>query len=153
MIQKICNHCGRLYTDVCPCKAARRRKYEYKSDDFYNSKAWRSLSRYIRQRDLNSDRLAMYLSLSGAYRQVNIPGHIKTLVDYLILPGGAIRRLSGLIVVHHIIPREDDRSLWYVVDNLISLRHDVHEYIHQLYKTEAKCDIQELLREAVAWKL
>lgn len=142
--KKICNHCGRIYSGTkCSCRVKEKTGYH---NSFYDSKAWRSVSRFVRMRDFNTDRLALY------FRRVGRPesGVGINIYDYIMdAVTGEIRSLSGALLVHHIIPRDEDASLWYTVDNLITVNSSVHEYIHKLYKTNNKEDVQNILREAV----
>lgn len=143
-LMKFCNHCGRLYDGTrCSCRRDNTKKLYHKS--FYDSPAWRKLANYIRVRDYNMDRLSLFLSKKGLKEE----GVYKLLHDYLIDAYGEIRRHSGAIVVHHIVPREENYSMQYDVDNLISLNTHVHEYVHQLYGTKHKEEVQNILREAV----
>lgn len=149
--KRFCNHCGRLYEGKrCSCRRdsnnERSRKYH---DSFYNSPAWVSLSRFIRIRDFNTDRLALY------FRRVGRPTHGIgiNIYDFVVdATTGEIRRFPGVLVVHHIVPREDDKNLQYTENNLITLNTHVHEYIHQLYGTN-KEEVQNILREAVKTEL
>lgn len=146
MVKKICNHCGRIYSGECECRKKNKKYTNTKS--YYNNPRWKTLSKSIRERDYNQDRLAMYLSA------VDIDDNeIKKLKEFLVLPGNVPRMFDGLIIVHHIIPADEDESLMYEPSNLISLKKDTHEYIHKLYKTKNKKQIQELLRNAVKFRL
>lgn len=144
MIKKICNHCGRIYTDRCNC---RKEKRTYNRDSFYDSPAWRSLSRFIRMRDYEQDRLCLYLMKTGRPDG----GIAQRLYDYCIDTAGTPRYRDRLLV-HHIVPREDDRTLEYSVDNLITVGNTVHEYIHQLYAQHGQ-EVQDILRQAVGASL
>lgn len=62
--------------------------------------------------------------------------------------------IEGRIVVadtaHHIIPLRDDWSMRNDIDNLISLHHDTHSLIEQMYrndKEKAQRMLQKLLKE------
>lgn len=156
----ICNHCGRLHEvgTRCNCKQTQRidrerwKEYARNNDGFYNSKAWRSVSRYVRQRDCNLDRLAMYLSWmrhNSPQDASGWPALYNTLADYLLTATDDARHFGGVVVVHHIIPREDDKSRWYDLENLITLNSTTHEFIHQLYADGHKQEVQRLLFEAV----
>lgn len=148
MISKICNHCGRLYQGTaCPCQKKRRK--DERHNQFYDSPHWKALARQIKARDLYTDRLALYF----ARTQEKGEGHINTLRLYLTTPEGQIKAFTDLLQVHHIIPVNEDESGRYKEENLITLYKSTHEYIHQLYKTEEKEAIQNLLRKAIAMKL
>ena len=147
MVKKICNHCGKIYVGK-ECECRKKNKKYTNTKNYYNTPRWKRLSKFIRERDYNQDRLAMYLSA------VNVDDNeIKKLKEFLVLPGNIPRMFDGLIIVHHIIPVDEDESLMYEPSNLISLKKDTHEYIHKLYKTKNKKKIQELLRNAVKFGL
>ena len=143
--KRICNHCGRLYDGPkCGCRVKREAGTKY-HNSFYDSTAWKAVSRFVRVRDFNMDRLALY------FRRIGRPEHGVgvRIYDYVIdASTGEIRRLPGGLVVHHIIPRDEDSSKQYDTDNLISLNSSVHEFIHKLYNTDKEA-VQNILREAV----
>ena len=143
---RFCNRCGRLYDEnKGKCQCQKNVKREYKHNNFYDRPAWRKLSSYIRVRDFNMDRLALYLAKTGEKDDKTY----KLLRDYLIDAYGNVRRLGGAIVVHHIVPREEAYDKQYDIDNLISLNTHTHEYVHQLYCTNHRDDVQRILRDAV----
>lgn len=149
---RYCNHCHKLYDErkgKCPCRKTEKRVY--KTDSFYTGKAWRALSNYIRMRDYNMDRLALYLFRSGT--PADGLSVYKLLYDYLIDVTGNIRTLGGSLVVHHIVPRNENYTLQYDVDNLITLNSHAHEFIHQLYSTGKQEEVMAILREAVKFKM
>lgn len=150
MSKKFCNHCGRLYETKCTC---RKEKRNYKHINFYDSTAWRSLSNFIRTRDYDLCRLAFYMQ-KHPYNPETCSGVYKLLYDYLIDAYGQIRSHGGGInnklIVHHIVPREDDYSLQYVAENLITLDYHTHEFIHQLYNTKHKKEVQQILKDVIA---
>lgn len=141
---RFCNHCGRLYDERdggrCTCQ---REKREYKHASFYDGKGWRALSRFIRVRDFGQDRLAMYFTKFKPEGKLQ-----QRLFDYLIDAQGNPRRLGGGLVVHHIVPREDDATIEYEADNLISLNTHTHEYVHALYGKN-KNELEVFLRQVV----
>lgn len=143
---RVCNHCGRLYDELvggCPCRNSVKRVYA--RDSFYDRPAWRALSRYVRARDYEQDRLCMYLIKVGRPDSLCV---LQRLYDYCIDVTGIARFRNDRLIVHHIVPREDNYSLQYEVDNLITVGNSVHEYIHQLYAHE-KENVQDILRSAV----
>lgn len=158
---RYCNHCHKLYderTGKCPCRKTVRSPYRH--SDFYDGKHWRALSNYIRIRDYDMDRLALYFFRNnffniGEFRTetpvdaFNRSGVYKLLYDYLIDATGQMRALGGGLVVHHITPRKENYSLQYDPDNLITLNTHTHEYIHQLYDHGKQEEVERLLREAV----
>ena len=148
MILRICNHCGRRYDSElgsCPC---RKRKYINKLDNWYNSKAWQATSRFVRMRDNNLDRLQERLSC--LYKAGKLSGIGKILGDLLLTATGEIRRFSSAVmVVHHIVPREDDAGRWYDLDNLITLNSETHAIVHYYYEHGYKAELQSLLFSSV----
>ena len=153
MIRRVCNHCGRRYdvTEGCPCQKQRRQKQVFGQyvDPFYQSPAWKHVSR-----DSETDRAAMFAStlrrLSFDLRGLRLSSGVVGLVEYLTLPDGAIRRFPDGLVVHHIIPRKEDSSRELDVENLVTLRHDVHSFVHQLYDTKDKESVQRFLFASLA---
>lgn len=146
MIRKICNRCGKFYTDVCPCK---KRTYA-PTNEFYTTKSWRSLSKFVRQRDMNTDRLSLYLaSLYKKFGRDGLEGITRSLADYLLTPSGLPKNCHDVLVVHHIVPRDEDEKLLLSADNLITLWHSTHEYVHQLYKGGNKSAVQKILWDAL----
>lgn len=148
---RICNHCGRMYDEhLGGCSCRTKEKRTYKHENFYDSPRWKALARMIKVRDFCTDRLALYLSRSESPQDASEDARTyKLLRDYLIDVYGNSRRLSERLICHHIIPREDDYSLQYNVDNLISVSNDSHEYIHQLYSQGKQEQVQCILRHAV----
>lgn len=143
MIKRICNHCGRLYVDKCIC---RQEKRKYNRTSFYDTQAWRSLSKFIRIRDYNQDRLMLYFKKIGRPKESGIA---QRLYDFVIDANG-VERFTGSLLVHHIVPREDDYALQYETTNLITLNNNVHEYVHQLYTNSSnKAVVQDILHSAV----
>lgn len=164
MIKRICNRCGRLYNaeEGCNCNATkraiaeRRKLYDKtKRDSWYNSKGWRALSRMVRARDYNTDRLSLFFIHSRlveyelAVNPFKDKGWYKVLADHFTAESCGIKRAGELIVVHHIIPREDDKNRWYDTDNLISIYSSTHELIHSLYNTKDKKEVQTFLLAVV----
>lgn len=149
---RFCNHCHKLYDERSgPCRCRSKQKRVYSHDNFYDGKAWRALSNYIRMRDYNMDRLALYFFLrtetpADAFKT---QGVYKLLYDYLIDATGQMRRFPGGLVVHHIIPRKENYSLQYDINNLITLNTHTHEYIHQLYGQGKQAECEAILRAAV----
>ena len=142
---KFCNHCHRLYDSEkgCSCKKEKR---EYQHDNFYDTPAWRTLSRYIRTRDFNLDRLQLYFMRKGKQEQNKA---YMSLYNFCIDANNQPRKFTGSLLVHHIVPREEEPKLAYKENNLITLNTHTHEYVHQLYTTENKQDVQTILKSAV----
>ena len=166
MIKRFCNRCGQIYDSdagPCNCKAsveARknwRKQYDTtKRDTWYNNKHWRAVSRFVRARDYNLDRLQQYIQKKERKTpsdRLQVAGWYKQLRDYLIDEDGQIRRVSERVLVHHIVPREDDTKRWYDLTNLITLSDETHELVHKLYRTQDKEAVQQLLLDAVQCEL
>lgn len=147
MVKKICNHCGKIYFDECECRKKNKKYSETKS--FYKTKAWRSTSNYVRLRDFKTDRLALFLAVTNKIFDIDVFNKMK---NFLVLPNGMVRDLKSILIVHHIVPADEDASLLYDTNNLITLSKDTHELVHQIYKTKNKKALQDLLREAVKFK-
>lgn len=170
MIKRICSKCGRVYdADLggCNCKQSKlanlerikyikknKKPYDY-NDSFYNGIGWRKCSRYIRTRDYNTDRLQHYIYFT-AKNGIEFKDKLMqlTLNDlYLnIDDDGTITKkiINDRLLVHHIIPREENKDRWYDFDNLISVFNFAHEFIHSCYLNEKRKQImQDILFNAV----
>lgn len=148
---RFCNHCGRLYDENlgrCSCRTKEKRKYKHES--FYDSLRWKRLSKMIKVRDFCTDRLALYLSRSETPQESDEDAKVyKLLHDYLIDAYGEIRYITGHLICHHIVEREENYSLQYESNNLITLEFHTHEYVHQLYSLGKQTQVQCILRHAV----
>ena len=147
--KRFCNRCGKLLNigEKCTCKLDVKlvNKDNSYHNTFYDSLSWRKLREAVKQRDYNQDRLQLYFVKKGRPEA----GVIQQLYDFCIDAYGTPRRFNGRLLVHHIVPREDNYNLQYEKDNLISLNYYVHEYVHELYRNN-KTVIQNLLHSAVA---
>ena len=146
---RFCIRCGRLiYGDSCTCKKDFQllpKKYNNSyHDSFYDSGYWKKIRDSIKKRDFNMDRLQLYFAKTGRPDA----GPLQTLYDFCIDAYGNPRRFAGRLLVHHIVPRDDDVSLQYELSNLITLNYHVHEFVHQLYISNKK-EIQDALSKAV----
>lgn len=148
---KFCNHCGKLYDgDKCHCRDnlwERKDKDKKPKTDFYQSKSWVSLSKYIRIRDYNMDRLQLYFTKYEAENETE-----KKLKDFLLDANGEVRKFDGRLQVHHIDELESNWSKRYDIDNLITLNFHTHEYVHQLYFSNEE-KVKKLLKKAVKAQL
>ena len=52
-------------------------------------------------------------------------------------------------VVHHIVPIDDDESLWLRMDNLIAVTAETHNKIHSAYKRN-KAEMQRRLKDIIS---
>lgn len=114
-IYKRCGRCGkRLPTGTtCDCIKSRHREYDRfgrdrKSKAFYISHEWERIRKTVLELDEGID-------------------------VYLYMTKGEV---TAADTVHHITPLRDDWSKRCSVDNLISLNHDTHSMIEQLYKKD-----------------
>lgn len=108
---------------TCSCIKSRHKEYDRSSRDqkakaFYTGSEWNHMREKVLQMD---ERLDVYLYMTR--------GEI-VLAD----------------TVHHIIPLRDDWSKRLETGNLMSLSHDTHSMIEQLYKSD-KAGTEELLKE------
>ena len=101
------------------------------------------MSRFIRARDFNMDRLQLYFTKNKPENSVE-----KSLYDFCIDAYGNGREFDGYLLVHHV--KEVDESWKDRLNerNLISLNHHIHEYIHLLY-LHHKEEVQQLLFKAI----
>lgn len=131
MIRKICNKCHRLYSGSgCPvCAKERNKRYnKYERDQsrqIVYGPEWESAKKYVLSRD-------------GMCRMCYC-------ID---------KRLNfDNLLVHHIVPVEDDQELWYDNNNLITVCAMHHQRIHGRYHasiTEKK-RMQSRLRAMIEW--
>ena len=122
-IYKRCSRCGRRMTpgQRCPCQKQRHQEYDrYSRDkrtkDFYGSKEWEQ----ARDAAIEAD------------------GGVDV---YLYMTRGEIALAD---TVHHIVPLKDDWSRRTDIRNLMSLSHDTHSMIEQMYRKDKKKTIQNL---------
>lgn len=117
-----CSLCGRVHQRGYVCEQKKKRNYEYKRDredtEIYKSRSWDKA-------------------------RANILEQYHHMCLYSFYVEGKIIKATD---VHHIIELNDNSSLAYEEDNLISLSKDKHRLIHELYKEDKK-KIQEQLRE------
>ena len=120
IIKTTCIHCGRIVdkNHICPMKINRRIKNR-KDDLLYNTKRWKKLRKNILD---DYDNICLWsLYVQG-----------KTLE--------ADR-------VHHMVEVLEDETLVYEYDNCFPSEKYNHYYIHELYKSKYKAEVQELLRK------
>lgn len=124
-IYKRCSRCGKriLSGNRCPCEKERHKEYDRfkrdrRSKQFYDSAEW------IRARTdaMNTD---------------------QGIDVYLFVTKGEIKQAD---TVHHIIPLKENWEKRCDITNLISLHHDTHSLIEQMYKKN-KQRIQRELAE------
>ena len=117
-----CSSCGRVHQRGYVCEIKRKRKTDYQNaredTGIYYSNRWRTIRGQVLEEH-------NHICLYSFY----VEGKIIKATD-----------------VHHIIELNDNSSLAYEEDNLISLSKEKHRLIHELYKEDKK-KIQERLRE------
>lgn len=128
-IYKRCSRCGKRIPSGsrCPCQKERNRAYDRagrdkKSKGFYDSREWER----ARDAALETD------------------GGIDV---YTYMTTGEIRMAD---TAHHIVPLKDDWEHRADVGNLMSLYHDTHSEIEQMYrknKREMIAKLKEMLRK------
>ncbi len=176
MIKKICPHCGKMYDSdagKCNCiysqrrEQARRKRYDKfsrnkASASFYESLQWKLIRNTARHRDLNMDRLQFFLSDSAMRGRIAklLSGKDETfrkvfskLYYNLVDKNGFPKHIavkSGL-TVHHIIPRDDDKTLQLNLQNLITLTASTHSIVHSIYDADDKQKqaCQQILQMAI----
>lgn len=130
IISKIsCSACGRIHERNYICDAKRKAKLEKSRRDrerldntYYNTNRWRKLRRQVLEEYNNTCLLSMYID-----SKYIIANH-----------------------VHHIEEVLGDDTGVYDWDNLIPLDQRVHRSIvHELYKTNCKKDIQQMLIDMI----
>lgn len=122
-LYKRCGRCGQRIPEGTRCKCYTQRYKEYdrlsrdkKSKQFYDSKEWMTAKSNALDADDGID-------------------------VYMYMMQGEIVRAD---TVHHIIPLRDDWSRRTDINNLMSLSHDSHSLIHQLYKKDKQGMQQKL---------
>ena len=134
MIQKICSQCGKPFTGSCKyCTAKRNKRYNMternqERNAVYNSD-WEKTKKYVLGRDNGICRMCKSLT----------PKYLDT---------------RASLIVHHIVPVEDDQDLWYDHNNLISVCYKHHSEIHRAYETDAreKKRMQSRLRSMIEYE-
>ena len=123
MPKKSCKHCGIVnFNHVCPVVTKEKNERDAKREDksIYWSSRWRKLRAEVLK---YQDYICLWsLYIDGVIREANTGHRIVTLMD--------------------------DESLAYDIENVIGLNEDVHDTIHELYKTD-KNGAMELLRECM----
>lgn len=121
-LYKVCGSCGKKIESgtKCLCQQRDYKVYDTTGRDkdakrFYNSSLWIKTRDYV----LCMDEVDVYLYMTK--------GEIK---------------LAN--TVHHIVPLRDNRQKALDVANLMSLHHDTHSMIEQMYKKDKKKMIKEL---------
>lgn len=128
-IYKRCSRCGRRIPagTKCICQKVRHKEYDRysrdkKSKGFYDSREWG----IARDAALEAD------------------GGMDV---YVYMTTGEIK---GADTAHHIVPLKDDWERRADVDNLMSLHHDTHSEIEQMYRRDKAGTVknmQELLKQ------
>lgn len=117
-----CSVCGRIHQRGYVCEIKRKRKTDYQNaredTGIYYSNRWRTIRGQVLEQ-------YHHICLYSFY----VENEIVLATD-----------------VHHIIELNDNSSLAFDEDNLISLSKEKHRLIHELYKEDKK-KIQEQLRE------
>lgn len=130
-IYKRCSRCGKriLVGTTCDCIKQRYKEYDrfcrdQESKSFYGSREWQQ----ARSEALDLD--------SG--------------IDvYVWVTEGKILLAD---TVHHIVPLKDDRDKRLDVNNLISLNHDTHSMIEQMYRNDKAGMIEKLKKMLLQYR-
>lgn len=114
-IYKRCSRCGKRIQSgsICKCAKARHKEYDKfsrdkKSKQYYRSREWIASRESALDKDEGMD-------------------------VYVFMTEG---RILAADTVHHIIPLRDGWDKRNDIDNLMSLNHDTHSMIEQLYKKD-----------------
>ena len=124
MLYYRCNHCGKRIArgEKCGCH-----KREYAAPEgtrrLYHTARWAKLRGTILDRYSRMDLYALTVH----------------------------QRVEVAETVHHIVPAEEDPSLFWTADNLIPLSRHSHDEVHTAYRTstESKTQMQSILRSLV----
>jgi len=123
MPKKSCKHCGIVsFNHVCPVATKERNAQDAKREDksIYWSRRWRRM-------------------------RVDVLEYQEYICLWSLYVDGVIREASPC---HHIIPIIEDDKRAYDIDNVIGLNKDVHDSVHELYKTD-KVKTMNTLRECM----
>lgn len=114
-IYKRCSRCGKRIQSgsICKCVKARHEEYDRFSRDknskrYYSSKEWKASREDALDKDEGID-------------------------VYVFMTEG---RVLIADTVHHIVSLKDDWNKRNEIDNLMSLNHDTHSMIEQMYKKD-----------------
>lgn len=114
-IYKRCGRCGKRLSSGTKCECLKQRHTEYdkysrdkQSDTFYHSREWELTRDEVLRKDKGID-------------------------VYIYVTTGELVIADA---VHHIIPLKDNWNRRCDIDNLISLHHDTHSMIEQMYKKD-----------------
>lgn len=120
MLWRRCPHCGKRTPVGEKCGCGYKREYFKRGDVYarYKTGRWKKLRATV---------ISLYSGL-----------------DPWALAHG---RVEAADTAHHIIPADEDGSLFYSLDNLIPLSRDSHAEVHALYRRsdKDKKDTQEAL--------
>lgn len=130
MIKKLCPTCGKVIErslklcEECTIKITSKRNKAYNSslrnkeqEKVYHTKQWDIAKRQVALRDNSLCRLCF-----------------------------SNRSWTASQLVHHIVEVEEDSTLVYSADNLISLCESCHQQVHAEYRNGNKHEIQSKLR-------
>ena len=130
MIKKLCPTCGKVIErslklcEECTIKITSKRNKAYNSslrnkeqEKVYHTKQWDIAKRQVALRDNSLCRLCF-----------------------------SNRSWTASQLVHHIVEVEEDSTLIYSADNLISLCESCHQQVHAEYRNGNKTELQTKLR-------
>lgn len=124
-IYRRCGRCGRRIPSGSRCSCLKKRYKEYdkfsrdrRSYDYYHSAEWEQ----------------------SRNQALELDGGIDV---YLYMTSGEIVIAD---TVHHIVPLKDDWNLRAEISNLMSLNHDTHSIIEQMYKKDKRAMQEKLVR-------
>lgn len=146
MLKKICQKCGKEYDagSICSCQAGKRKEYvkdakvRYES---YQKKAYRNYD------ERNPNRHEKYNSPEWKSTRQVVLAYAHGIDEWIY---ATEHRIIPADTVHHIIPIEDDESLWLDLNNLIAIDAETHSKIHRLYNNyKTKKQTQQKLQEIV----
>ena len=109
-----CPDCKELFSgrqcNKCAARYSKARREKLESTQLYSKRRWKDCRRDVRLRWMD--------------------------YDIWMLGIGRLVKLTGRVVVHHILERDDRPDLVYDLDNLITVSYDSHAEIHKLYETD-----------------
>ncbi len=142
MLKKICQRCGRMYDAGTQCSCRPKRTYMIDAKERYQGYQKKAYRNYDER---NPNRHEKYNSPEWKATRQTVLAYAHGIDEWI---WATEHRLVPADTVHHIIPIEDDESLWLDLNNLIAITAETHNYIHKLYRKKKK-QTQQQLKEIV----
>lgn len=147
--------CGKLYDagTVCECQAGKRKEYVKDAKVRYESYQKKAYRNYDKR---NPNRHEKYNSPEWKSTRQVVLAYAHGIDEWIY---ATEHRIVPADTIHHIIPIEDDESLWLDLNNLIAISAESHSKIHNLYnnfkkkkilQNQLQVIVQERMRKRLA---